>query len=248
MNRSELTTLFLTSSKNVLKSGAETVDRPANPGAGRSNSQLLLQMPELARIHYQLVEKEGFAHIIALSRSVFDDLFPGLAGPVLVVRYRITLDCSQPADARMGVALSVPDGTSRILEQKMLAIMAREMLEARGRLPEDQVRLALQRARKAIEPMLSVFVEDHKAHLLTLQSRKRRELDKVFSARMADAEGDGEGSNTDTAREIQREQDAALEHVEDYYDPNSLQVRVEEVLVTLVHRRLRGAKRGDTDV
>ena len=76
MNRTELTDLFLTSSNTVLGRGDEAVGRPANTGTGRARSQLLLQMPELARIHHRLIAKEGFAHIIALPRSVFDDLFP----------------------------------------------------------------------------------------------------------------------------------------------------------------------------
>ncbi len=250
MKKAELVELIAKGAASVVGGRYETVGRSHRIAFDDGQDDVLFQVQDDLSIaappHRMVAAVRGAAGRVyntAAPVARLEELLPGLEPPVLLARFDAVLYSASPRTLRFGLAVSLGGGETRELSAAACGHLAAVLMPSAVRVEEADLTDALLRLRAAADDRVAEAAEEAKAALLSLQSRKRREVETVFQERlMAADEAPGENGDADLATRLAREQRAAIEHVEAYYDPNNLLVRLSARLVVLVHPRIRRSR------
>jgi hypothetical protein len=210
---------------------------PANDAAGMAP---LHRMTELVR------RGVGRVYLVSVPFAEAEQIV-GDRASYLIVRFEATWHSAVPSSHRFGLAVPLVGGDVRPLTSADCAALAEVVRESNDRVESAIVESSWERLLIGAEREVAVGTEEVKAKLMSLQSRRRREIEAVFRARQMSLEDySGEGDEAASAALLERERRAALDHADAYYDPNRLTVELRVTLALVVHpRALRRRRRSE---
>ncbi len=177
----------------------------------------------------------GRVHLVSMHAKVMLREL-GTVAPSLVVRFQATYQSAAPVTQRFGLLVSLESHEIKTLAAPVLGTLAPELRPGRERQPQDLVEKAWSAALSAAQVHVQAGAEECRSTLLSLQSRRRREIEEVFRTRLMNLdELSGEGDDGDSAARLERERQAALDHALAWYDPNRLRVELRTPLILLIH-------------
>ncbi len=201
-------------------------------------------MVPLHRLAEQVRRTSGRVHLVSIPLSVADGVL-GTRDSVLVVRFEATWHSAVPLSHRFGLAVPLDGGHLRPMSATDCAQLAVAVRESNDRVEASVIDLAWERILSGAAKEVASGTAEAKAKLMSLQSRRRRDIEAVFRARqMSQDDISGEGDEGASAALHERERSATLDHAEAYYDPNRLGVEMRVTLAMVIHpRALRRRRR-----
>lgn len=213
--------------------GNEVWDRLLTKGGMKADEVWL--SPELSDLQSKLVKAFGRAGAASAPIEAARELLGDVSLPGGLAVFRISLQSSAPqehlravwmsAEGRCNaVSLDVLDPLSDVLQERPSA----------SRMSDEVIELWLGRVTSVIREQALELAEEARRRLVTLQSRRAREVQSVFDVRLREQAEAGEGTDGVSVQDLLQELRRAQEHVSDHFDPDRLLVRVEPLLVVWI--------------
>lgn len=226
--------------------GAEEMES-VRARAGVREDEIWLN-PELADVQLRVVRAHGRVGVASAAagslREVLGDV--GLPGGLAV--FRIALQSSAPQEHLRAVWVSV-EGKCHAVSMGALDALAGVLDErpASSRVGNEALQAWYERAKGMVRTQALELAEEARRKLVTLQSRRAREVQSVYDVRLKEMAEAGEAGEAVSVQELIQEQRRAQEHVSDHFDPDRLRIRIEPLLAVWVFpqprkRRSKGAE------
>lgn len=200
-------------------------------------------MAPLHRLAELVRRSVGRVHLAAIPPAVAEQVL-GSRDSVLLVRVEATWQSAAPVSRRFGFAAPLGREGLRPISADDCAILAAAVGDSGERVESAPLEAAWSRVLRGAQLEIAAGTEETKAKLMSLQSRRRRDIEAVFRARQMSADDlPGEGDEAASAARLERERRAALDQAEAYYDPNRLGVEMRVSLALVIHSRT-SRKRG----
>jgi len=208
------------------------------PLAGR------LPDPGVARQRGLLEARFGRAFSLAVSKAWFLEHLPHAVAPAFIFWLRVFVDCVEPTEFDLGGAVEAENGAAGDMPLEGLVGMSPHVVRVGRRAESDLYAAAWDAAVSYAERAMGARVREWQSRLVTLRSRKLREIEAVFAERFAEAEGaEANESAPDTWRAVENDKREAQRMVERHFDPERIGVTVRPQLVlylTVAARRRKG--------
>ena len=200
-------------------------------------------MAPLHRVTELVRRGVGRVHLVSIPFAVAEKVV-GDRASYLIVRFEATWHSAVPSAHRFGVAVPLVGGDVHPITAADCAALATVVRESNERVEATVVEAAWERILVSAEREVAEGTEEVKAKLMSLQSRRRRDIEAVFRVRQMSLDDySSESDEAASAALLERERRAALDHADAYYDPNRLDVELRVMLALVVHPRVLRRRR-----
>ncbi len=216
-----------------LAAGAEESERlQMKPGMKGDDVWL---NPELSDLHARVVRVHGRVGAASAELEAARAVLGEVTLPGGLAVFRISLQSSAPQEHLRAVWVS-SEGRSNSVSLESLDRLAGILLErtAASRLSDEVLDVWLGQVHAVIRLQALELAEDARRKLVTLQSRRAREVQSVFDVRLREQADAGEGHDGMTVQDLLQELRRAQEHVTDHFDPDRLVIRIEPLLLVWI--------------
>ncbi len=215
------------------------------PAMGLNCADEPAAMAPLHRLAELVRRAAGRVQLVAIPNAVADCVF-GSRESVLLARFEATWYSAAPVTLRFGLSTPLSGGPVRPVSAGACATLAAAVQDSGDRVEESILKAAWERLQNGAELQAVAGTQDARARLMSLQSRRRRDIEVVFRTRQMSLDDlAGEGNEAGSAALLERQRSATLEHAEAYYDPNRLTVAIRVTTALIVHpRALRRRSKG----
>ncbi len=192
-------------------------------------------MAPLHQLAARVRQVAGRIHLVSMRAKAMQREL-GTVATSLLIRFQATYQSAAPVTQRFGLLVGLDSMQVTPLSADVFGALAPELRPGRERQPQDLVERAWTAGQEAAQTYVQAGAEECRSTLLSLQSRRRREIEEVFRTRLMNLdEMSGEGDDGDSAARLERERQAALDHAIAWYDPNRLRIELRTPLILLLH-------------
>ena len=232
--KSDLRSFIRLAAASTVESGTDP--RTEVPGPVDESGAPIGSSPEAARAKADLTLRFGRAFLARVSDDELARQFPGLSPPLLLFTCSASFHCAAPAQARFGAVVELHSGIARPVDLPALAALADGLEDSAERIDETILVQAVSAAQRQIIPLVRKEMDDLRSTLVTLQSRKQRDIEAVFSQRLGDLERGRADREDGAALELERERRQAVSRVAEYFHPDRVETELDTGLLLVLHR------------
>lgn len=199
--------------------------------------------PELSDLQSKLLKAFGRVGAASAPESAVRALLGEVVLPGGLAAFRISLQSSAPQEHLRAVWMSA-EGRCNAVSLEALDPLSDLLVErpASSRMADGVMEVWLGRVNSVIREQALELAQEARRRLVTLQSRRAREVQSVFDVRLREQAEAGEGSDGVSVQDLIQELRRAQEHVSDHFDPDRLLIHIEPLLVLWIWPQRKARK------